>query len=85
MSNPPSPAKRPQRLLSIDEAAEFFLVSSKTVRRWIASGKLRAYRLGRQWRIAPEDVASFLSARANWKPSCFAQCPLNSLESRVSG
>lgn len=35
-----------RRLVSIPEAAEYFDVNPKTVRRWIAKGRLSAYRLG---------------------------------------
>jgi excisionase family DNA binding protein len=55
------------RLLSIGEVAEYCAVSEKTVRRWIDSKQLRALRLGRQWRIAPEDLESFLLTRASWR------------------
>ncbi len=48
---------------SIREAADFFGVSEETVRRWIDSGQLDAHQLGRQWRIAPEDIERFLATR----------------------
>ena len=51
------------RMRSIREAAEFFGVSEKTVRRWIESGQLEAHQLGRQWRIAPEEIERFLATR----------------------
>jgi excisionase family DNA binding protein len=54
-------------MISKRQAAEFFGVSEKTVSRWIASGELHAHRLGRQWRIAPEEVERFLATRAIWR------------------
>ena len=43
--------------LSLDEAAEAMSVSVKTIRRWIASGTLPAYRCGkRAIRIKLEDL-----------------------------
>jgi excisionase family DNA binding protein len=54
------------------QAAEFFGVSEKTVGRWIASGELHAHRLGRQWRIAPEEVERFLATRAIWQRRFFS-------------
>jgi excisionase family DNA binding protein len=54
---------RRSRMMSIRELAEFFGVSEKTVRRWIESGQLEAHRLGRQWRIAPEEIERFLATR----------------------
>jgi len=47
MSSTARPSGRAARLWSIKEAAEFFLVSDKTVRRWIAR-KFRARGAGRE-------------------------------------
>jgi excisionase family DNA binding protein len=60
MKNPTAPVPR---LLSMQELADRFSVSSKTVSRWIASGELRAHRLGRQVRIAEEDANAFVAVR----------------------
>ncbi len=59
----PSKKSELSRLLSIAEVAEICLVSPKTIWRWIKAGDLRAIRLGAQWRIAPDDLKSFLQAR----------------------
>jgi len=40
-------------------------LSSKTVRRLIKAGKLRAYQIERQWRVAERDLLQFLNARCN--------------------
>ena len=58
---------RRSRMMSIREVAEFFGVSEKTVRRWIQSGQLEAHQLGRQWRIAPEEIERFLATRRIWQ------------------
>ncbi len=60
------PTKAPS-LLSISEVAAYFQVSKKTVRRWIASESLHAHQLGRQWRVAPEEIERFLATRAGWE------------------
>jgi excisionase family DNA binding protein len=52
-----------ERLLTIPEVAEIFQVSTKTVRRAITGGELRAHRIGRQWRIAPREVLRYLKDR----------------------
>lgn len=65
--NKSTSAGRSHRMLSICETAEFFLVSEKTVRRWIGSGQLLAHQLGRQWRIAPDEIERFLATRASWQ------------------
>jgi excisionase family DNA binding protein len=51
------------RLLTVKEVAEVCGVSLKTIRRWIASGDLQVYRLGRQLRVSPADLAGFLKLR----------------------
>jgi excisionase family DNA binding protein len=35
--------------------------SEKTIRRWIEAGRLRAHRIGHQWRIAEADLQDFLN------------------------
>jgi excisionase family DNA binding protein len=48
---------------SPDEVAERLLVDPQTVRRWIRSGKLRAYKPGRGYRILSSDLDEFLETR----------------------
>jgi excisionase family DNA binding protein len=56
--------RRPNaKLRTIDEAAEVFNVSPRTVRRLIESGALPVHRLpGRLVRISDADIAVFLAA-----------------------
>jgi excisionase family DNA binding protein len=51
------------RLLSVKEVAEICGVSPKTVRRWIDARELHVHRLGRQLRVSPADLATFLKVR----------------------
>jgi excisionase family DNA binding protein len=64
-ATPPRPttACRLPRLLAVNEVAALLQVSSKTVRRWIERQELRTYRLGRQLRVAEEDLTAFLAQR----------------------
>jgi excisionase family DNA binding protein len=50
-------------LLSVRDAADRLGVSTKTIRRWIASGELPHYRLGRSIRIAESDLIGFIRVR----------------------
>ena len=50
------------KLRTIDQTAEIFDVSPRTVRRLIASGELSAHYLGRLVRISDADIAAFLAA-----------------------
>jgi excisionase family DNA binding protein len=52
---------RDRNLLSVASVAERLDVSSKTVRRVIAAGKLRAHKVGRQVRVSEEDLALYLA------------------------
>jgi excisionase family DNA binding protein len=49
--------------LTVREFAGFLGVSEKTVRRLIATGRLRCIRIGRLVRIERGDVSRWLSAR----------------------
>jgi excisionase family DNA binding protein len=48
------------RHLSLTEVAGLMGVSERTVRRWIKSGKLRAYKPGRDYRIPESAVREFV-------------------------
>src|SRR5829696_4746607 len=57
------PASRPPGpLLTVEQVAQRCSVSSRTTRRWIEAGVLRAHRLGALVRISEEDLAAFLAA-----------------------
>lgn len=58
-----TPPSEDEPLLTVDEVAERLNVSTKTVRRWIKTGELPAYRLGRQIRISEKDLRRFLRDR----------------------
>ena len=50
----------PRKLRTIDECAELWQVSPRTVRRKIKSGALRVLRIGRLVRISDDDADDFL-------------------------
>jgi excisionase family DNA binding protein len=56
-----STGQRPS-FYTIADVAENLGVSTRTVRRWIDSRQLRAFRMGRLRRIADVDLATFLEA-----------------------
>jgi excisionase family DNA binding protein len=53
-------ATAPTELLTVQDAADFTKVSTRTVRRWIKAG-LKIYRAGRQLRIDKSDLVHFMS------------------------
>jgi excisionase family DNA binding protein len=50
------------KLRTIDETADLFGISSRSVRRLVDSGALPVIRLGRSVRISDPDIAAFLAA-----------------------
>ncbi len=48
-----------EKLYTCEEVAEMFSVKVTTVRSWINKGKLKAYRVGRLYRIHPNDLEAF--------------------------
>ncbi len=54
-----------EKLLTPTQVAERLQITERTVYEWIRGGKLTALKLGRLWRIHPEDLEAFLEgARA---------------------
>lgn len=56
-----------ERHLSLSEVARLMEVAERTVRRWIKSGKLRAYKPGRDYRI-PESAIKELMEESEARP-----------------
>jgi excisionase family DNA binding protein len=56
-----------EKALSIPNSARDLDVSDRTVRRLIANGDLKAYRIGRQWRVFREDLKDFLARHSSSK------------------
>jgi excisionase family DNA binding protein len=68
-TKPRGPAADVAALLRAEDIAERCAVSLRTVRGWIASGRLPVLRLGlRCVRIAPEELARFLAAAREGRP-----------------
>ncbi len=54
--------------LTLHEVAELLKVKEAMVRALIEDGGLRAFEFGRDWRVAVEDLESFVEAPANRSP-----------------
>ncbi|MEV4902488.1 helix-turn-helix domain-containing protein [Citricoccus sp. NPDC055426] len=54
------PESPEQGLISLTKAAEMFGVSTKTIRRRIADGTVRGYRIGRLIRVDVEEIRDAL-------------------------
>jgi excisionase family DNA binding protein len=57
-----------RQFLTVKEVADLLKVGEATVRHWIKGGELRAFDVGREWRIAPGDLESFLQRHATTPP-----------------
>jgi excisionase family DNA binding protein len=60
-----------ERQFSLGEVAELLNISERTARRWIKSGKLRAYKPGRDYRI-PERALRELAEASEVRPKARA-------------
>jgi len=53
-----------EKLLTIEEVAKTLRVSTRTVTRYIESGRLKASKIG-SWRVNVKDLKSFLHNSSN--------------------
>lgn len=49
-----------EKFYTIDQIAEILGMHHKTIRKFITEGKLRANKVGKQWRIAGHDLSIFM-------------------------
>jgi excisionase family DNA binding protein len=58
----PSSGGHLRRLLTVTDVAKLLQLSSRSVRRLIADGRLKVVRLGRTIRIRPEDLEVLMAS-----------------------
>lgn len=51
-------------LLTLEELCENLLIGRNTAYKLLKSGKLRAFRIGRTWKIPKENLAEFLQTQS---------------------
>lgn len=49
-----------EKLMTVSHVAEILSVSDRTVRNWVQSGVLKAYRFGREYKITQTDLNEFI-------------------------
>ena len=49
-----------KEMLTIKQAAEVLDMSTRSIHRYIKSGKLKAFMVGNKWRFLPEDIDRFI-------------------------
>jgi excisionase family DNA binding protein len=50
----------PEKVYTPEGAAEALMVSPKTIREWLRTGKLKGVKIGRLWRVRESDLQEFL-------------------------
>ncbi len=60
MTSGPLPVWIPRRLMTVEEAADLLQLSSRQLRRLIASDRLEVKRVGRSVRVTPEAIGALL-------------------------
>jgi excisionase family DNA binding protein len=56
-------SKSMTRFYTIAQVADLLVVSTRSVRRWIAAGELLAHKFGRQVRISEIELRGFVECR----------------------
>jgi excisionase family DNA binding protein len=59
----PDPTPTEPEYLTVEEVAGRLKVKEKTVREWIATGMLEAYKIGRIWRIRSDHLDQAMEVR----------------------
>ena len=54
-----------RHLMTVHDAANVLQVQEATVRSWIRERRIRAIKLGKEWRIAVKDLEDFLNDHTN--------------------
>ncbi len=60
--------KNNEKLLTPTDVANSLQVNERTVTLWLRKGHLRGFKVGKEWRISPDDLQAFLEARENMPP-----------------
>jgi excisionase family DNA binding protein len=59
-SNPQPDEMAVDTIYTLEEAAEKLKMSVRNVRQWVNDGKIKAFKLGREWRIHEEDLQAVI-------------------------
>ena len=56
-----------QDLLTIPELEKILRTTRRTIYKWIDSGEIKAFKVGRSWRVDMEDLKAFIQSRVSNK------------------
>lgn len=54
-------------ILNLDETAEYLRVSNQTIYNMIKDGRIKAYKIGREWKFLRADIMSYLDSASSDK------------------
>ncbi len=57
--------KNSEKFHTPTDVAHSLQVNERTVTQWLRKGYLRGFKIGKEWRISPDDLQAFLEASAN--------------------
>ena len=52
-------------MYTVYEVAETLKLDAETIRRYINSKKIRAYKIGKEWRVKESDLLEFIERQSN--------------------
>ena len=52
-------------MYTVYEIAETLKLDAETIRRYINSEKIRAYKIGKEWRVKESDLLEFIERQSN--------------------
>ena len=53
------------KLLTPAQIAEALQLNESTITRWLRKGRLRGFKVGKDWRVSTADLDAFLEEKAN--------------------
>jgi excisionase family DNA binding protein len=53
-----------EKLVSVEDVAEYIGVKRDTVRNWIRQGLIPGYKIGKLWKLKMPEVEAWISSRA---------------------
>lgn len=56
-------AEAKDKILHVPQIARFFGVAEKTVWEWCKSGKLPAFKIGKEWRVRKSDLQKMINQK----------------------
>lgn len=54
-------AKEPIKVYTLDEVAQVLQITRRTLYTYVKQGKLKAVKIGREWRVSEDSLKDFLA------------------------